>query len=42
MCKKEKLPSVNEEGSPDGDWAAFVKDYNLYVRDPLHEQGGES
>ena len=41
-CRKEKLPSVNEEVSPDRNSVAFVKDYNLYVRDRLHEQGGES
>ncbi|HKV23625.1 MAG TPA: DPP IV N-terminal domain-containing protein [Candidatus Acidoferrum sp.] len=31
-CTKEKLPSVYESVSPDGNWAAFTKDYNLYLR----------
>jgi len=34
-CTKEEIPKENPEGeslSPDGKWAAFVKDYNIYVR----------
>jgi len=34
-CTKEETPKENPEGeslSPDGKWAAFVKDYNIYVR----------
>src|SRR5262249_30911368 len=31
-CSKEKLPSLNENVSPDGNWSAFVTSYNLYVR----------
>ncbi len=31
-CEKEALPPSGEGLSPDGKWAAFVQDYNLYVR----------
>jgi len=34
-CTKAEAPKENPEGeslSPDGQWAAFVKDYNLYVK----------
>ncbi|MHB8500595.1 MAG: S9 family peptidase [Candidatus Acidiferrales bacterium] len=31
-CTKEKLPPSDEQVSPDGNWAAFVKHYNLYLR----------
>ena len=31
-CAEEKLPNLSENVSPDGNWEAFVKDYNLYVR----------
>ena len=31
-CTHENLPSPYVNVSPDGKWAAFVKDYNLYVR----------
>lgn len=31
-CRKEAVPRSRERVSPDGKWAAFVEDYDLYVR----------
>src|SRR5438874_1470500 len=31
-CLREKLPPEREEVSPDGNWSAFVEQYNLYLR----------
>lgn len=31
-CTKETAPTLDDNISPDGNWAAFVKDHNLYVR----------